>query len=59
MPEVRKEEINRRNGETEEEGEKREILEVFCLASFLSSPPFLRSSCSSSVDLGKVDSELV
>ena len=57
MPDVREEEINKRNGETEEEGtKKREILDVFSLASVLSSPPFLRSSCSSSFELGKVKS---
>jgi hypothetical protein len=59
MPDVRKEGINRRNGETEEEGGKSENLDFFSLASVLPSPPFLRSSCSLSSDLGNDDPELV
>ena len=38
---------------------KRGILKFFSLTFVLSSPPFLRSSCSSSFDLGKEDTELV
>ena len=38
--------MNKRNGETEEEEEKAgNSRRIFDLASALSSPPFLRSSC--------------
>ncbi len=59
MPDVRKEEMNKRNEETEEEGEKAGNYRGFASRLRLVFSPFLRSSCSSSFELGKFDSELV
>jgi hypothetical protein len=59
MPDVSKEEMNKRNGETEEEEDKAGNYRGFVSRLCLVFPPFFRSSCSSSFELGKFDSELV